>query len=69
MMKIYWQRLAHNLARSNESFSMELSGAWEPTYKKSACRFGVGKRFLCRVYSQNMGRQSKARTSSKSFEV
>ena len=46
----YWQRLVPSPTRSNESLSIELSWAWKPTYKRSACRLGVGKRSLCRVF-------------------
>ena len=30
----YWRRLATSPARSNEFIVMELSWAWEPTYKE-----------------------------------
>lgn len=40
---IIWQRLRSNPTNHNEFLSMELSWAWEPTYKKRTYIFGVGK--------------------------
>ena len=48
--------LVPNPAKTNKSFLLELSGAWEPTYKESACKISVGKRSLRCVFSQYMDR-------------
>ena len=42
-IKRCWRRLVTSPARSNESLSLELSRAWKPVYRRSACRFCVGK--------------------------
>ena len=52
--KRYWRRLVPSPARTNESFMLELSGVWEPTYRESACRISVGKRSLRCVFSRDM---------------
>ena len=52
--KRYWRRLVPSPARTNESFMLELSGAWAPTYRESACRISVGKRSLRCVFSRDM---------------
>ena len=51
----------HLPRRHNELPSMELSWAWEPANKKRAHRNYTGKRSLCRFFSQNSDRHSKAR--------
>ena len=48
--------LVPNIARTNKSFMLELSGAWEPTYRESACKISVGKRSLRCVFSRYMDR-------------
>ena len=40
----YWRRLIISPTRSNELLSIELSWAWEPTYRKRACGNHTGKR-------------------------
>ena len=52
--KRYWQRLVPSPARTNKSFMLELLGAWEPTYRESACRISMGKRSLRCVFSRDM---------------
>ena len=46
-----WRRLVPNPARTNKSFMLELSEAWEPTYRESTCKISVGKRSLRCVFS------------------
>ena len=52
--KRYWRRLVPKPARTNKSFMLELSEAWEPTYRESACKISVGKRSLRCVFSRDM---------------
>ena len=54
--KILFLELVPNIARTNKSFMLELSGAWEPTYRESACKISVGKRSLRCVFSRYMDR-------------
>ena len=49
-----WRRLVPNPARTNKSFMLELSEAWEPTYRESACKISVGKGSLRCVFSRDM---------------
>ena len=43
-------RLLNSLARANESISLELSGAWEPTDIAGASGFYMGTRSLDHVH-------------------
>ena len=64
---IQWWRLLSSPANLNEFHSMELSWAWEPTYREGAWSNESGKRSICRVYSWNMGRWSKAKRHSMTY--
>ena len=46
-----WRRLIISPARTNELLSMELSWAWEPAYRKGACRDNTSERSICRLFS------------------
>ena len=61
---IQWWRLLSNPANSKEFHSMELSWAWEATYREGAWSSDSSKRSLCHVYNWNIGRWSKAKRHS-----
>ena len=51
----------------NELPSVELSWAWEPTYREGAWGNSSGKRSIYRVYSQDIVKQNKARHSTTKY--
>ena len=59
MIFLKWWRLIFNPTNHNELPSVELSWAWEPTYREVAWRNSLGKRSLYCVYSRDVGKQNK----------
>ena len=65
MTVLNWWRLIS--IPSSELPSLELSWAWKPVYREKAWRYNLGKRFICHVYSWDIGRWSKARYNANKY--
>ena len=55
--------------KTNESLMLELSRTWEPTNRKLAHKYGVGKKSLYCVFSRNMDGRSKTSSNTRQDKV
>lgn len=60
---LQWWRLMISSAHQSESLILELSWAWEPPYSEGAWRLHPSKRSYCCVFSWDMDKWYKARSS------
>ena len=67
--KGYWQTLVPSPTKTNESLMLELSRTWEPTNRKLAHKYGVGKKSLYCVFSRNMDGRSKTSSNTRQDKV